>query len=75
MTTKPARIIRYVLPGTLPARDLLSLYVESSNLLIVDRDHFERLSDENREIVLRTQEPALLIEYPANKPPRIKSED
>lgn len=66
-----ARIIRYVLPGTLPGRDLLSLYDKGANLLIVDRDHFERLSDEDREVVLRTQEPALSIEYPTNKPPRI----
>jgi hypothetical protein len=58
---KQSRIIRYVEPGTLPARDLLSLYDKSANLLIVDRDHFERLSDENREIVLRTKHPALLL--------------
>ncbi|MGY4366107.1 hypothetical protein ACVW1A_002172 [Bradyrhizobium sp. LB1.3] len=70
--TNPARIIRYVLPGTLPGRDLLSLYDRSANLLIVDRDHFDRLCDEDREVVLHTQEPALLIEYLANKPPRIR---
>jgi hypothetical protein len=69
--TNSARIIRYVLPGTLPGRDWLSLYDKGANLLIVDRDHFERLSDEDREIVLRTQEPALSIEYPKDKPPRI----
>jgi hypothetical protein len=67
-----SRIIRYVEPGTLPARDLLSLYDKSANLLIIDRDHFERLSDENREVVLRTQHSALLIEYGENKPPRVK---
>jgi hypothetical protein len=66
-----SRIIRYVKPGTLPGRDLLSLYDESANLLIIDRDHFERLSDENREIVLGTQHSALLIEYGGNKPPRV----
>jgi len=55
----------------LPARDLLSLYDKSANLLIIDRDHFERLSDENREVVLRTQHSALLIEYGENKPPRV----
>jgi hypothetical protein len=67
------RIIRYVLPGTLPVRDLLALYDKSANLLIVDKDHFERLSDEDREVVLRTQESALMIEYPVNKPPRIRT--
>jgi hypothetical protein len=66
------RVIRYVEPGTLPGRDLLSLYDKSANLLIIDRVHFERLSDENREIVLRTMHFALLIEYGENKPPRIK---
>ena len=68
------RVIRYVLPGTLPARDLLALYDKSANLLIVDKDHFERLSDEDREVVLRTQESALMIEYPVNKPPRIRTQ-
>jgi hypothetical protein len=67
-----SRIVRYVKRGTLPARDLLSLYDKSANLIIIDRDHFERLSDENREIVLRTQHSALLIEYGENKPPRVK---
>jgi hypothetical protein len=70
--TNPKRIIRFVLPGTLPARDLLALYDKSTNLLIVDKDHFERLSDEDREVVLRTDDSALLIEYPPNKPPRIR---
>jgi hypothetical protein len=68
-----SRIIRYVEPGTLPGRDLLSLYDKSANLLIVDWVHFERLSDENREIVLHTTHPALLIEYGENKPPRCKN--
>ena len=44
------RVIRYVLPGTLPARDLLALYDKSANLLIVDKDHFERLSQPAPEI-------------------------
>jgi hypothetical protein len=44
--TNPVGIIRYVLPGTLPGRDWLSLFDKGANLLIVDRDHFERLSDE-----------------------------
>lgn len=66
-----SRIIRYVEPGTLPGLDLLSLYDKSANLLIIDRDHFERLSDENREMVLRTQHSALLIEYRENEPPRV----
>jgi hypothetical protein len=52
-----SRVIRYVELGTLPGRDLLSLYDKSANLLIVDRVHFERLSDENREIVLVYRKP------------------
>jgi len=67
-----SRVIRYVKPGTLPGCDLLSLYDRGENLLIVDADHFERLSDVDREIVLQTECSALLIEYPANRPPRIK---
>jgi hypothetical protein len=67
-----SRVIRYVKRGMLPGCDLLSLYDRGENLLIVDEDHFKRLSDVEREIVLRTEHSALLIEYPANKPPRIK---
>jgi hypothetical protein len=70
-----SRVIRYVKQGTLPGCDLLSLYDRSENLLIVDEDHFERLSDVDREIVLKTEHSALLIEYPVNKPPRIKFEE
>jgi hypothetical protein len=70
-----SRVIRYVKRGTLPGCDLLSLYDRSENLLIVDEDHFERLSDVDREIVLKTEHSALLIEYPVNKPPRIKFEE
>jgi hypothetical protein len=75
MTHNQPRVVRYVKRGTLPGCDLLSLYDRSENLLIVDEDHFERLSDADREIVLQTEHSALLIEYPANKPPRIKFEE
>ncbi|WP_454627710.1 hypothetical protein [Bradyrhizobium cenepequi] len=67
----PARLIRFVEPGTLPAANFLAVYVESQNLVIIDREHFERLSDYDRRQVLRTQQPYLEIEYPANRPARL----
>jgi hypothetical protein len=69
------RTFRYVERGTLPGTDLLSLYDKSINLLIIDKGHFACLSDADREAVLRTEHSALLIEYPANRPPRIKIDD
>jgi hypothetical protein len=55
----PARIIRYVARGTLPEVGLRALYDKSANLLIVDRDWFEGLSDSEKSIVLKTQRPYL----------------
>lgn len=68
---RPARLFRYVEPGTLPAANLLAVYVESQNLLIIDREHFERLSDINRHLLLRTHSPYVEIAYEANRPPRM----
>ena len=49
------RLIRYVEPGTLPARDLVSILDASQNLLIIDRVNFEKLNDNQQHQVLRTQ--------------------
>jgi hypothetical protein len=59
----PARLIRYVEPGTLPAANLLAIYDKTQNLLIIDRDHFERLDWIDRHLTLRTHRPYLEIEY------------
>lgn len=67
----PARIIRYVEPGTLPAANLLAIYDKSQNLLIIDRDHFERLDWIDKHLTLRTHKPFLEIEYEANRPVRV----
>lgn len=67
----PARIIRYVEAGTLPATNLLALYDKSQNLLIIDREYFEKLSDTEQHIVLRTQKSFLEIERRPNKAPRL----
>lgn len=59
----PARIIRYVEPGTLPAANLLAIYDKSQNLLIIDRDHFERLDWIDKHQLLRTHRPYHEIAY------------
>jgi hypothetical protein len=67
----PARLFRYVAPGTLPAANLLAIYDKTKNLLIIDREHFERLSDVERHRVLRTQRSYLEVIYEKNRPPAI----
>ncbi len=65
----PPRVMRYVLPGTLPGRDLLALYDKSKNLLIIDRDHFDRLPPYEQRAVLRTHHSALRIVFRKNATP------
>ena len=64
---RPARLIRYV--PVLPLRNMLTLYFKNQNLLLVDREHWERLDDDTRRTVLRTEEKCLCITYPPNRPP------
>jgi hypothetical protein len=58
----PPRLIRYVEHGSLPDGDLVSIFDATNNLLIVDREHFDRLDKPEQEQVLRTREPHLLIQ-------------
>jgi hypothetical protein len=51
---RPARIMRYVDRGTLPDASLVSIYIYEQNLLIIDRDHFASLNDNDKRSVLRT---------------------
>jgi hypothetical protein len=55
----PARIIRYVARGTLPEVGLRALYDKSANLLIVDKEWFDGLTETEKNLVLRTQRPYL----------------
>jgi hypothetical protein len=50
---RPARLIRYVAPGTLPSADLVALYDHDANLLILDKNNFEKLTDMQKHLVLR----------------------
>jgi hypothetical protein len=52
--TGPPRVIRFVLPGTLPGRATLSLYNKHTNLLIIDREKFEALTPTSQQILVRT---------------------
>lgn len=56
------RLIRYVDPGTLPGRDILSIYDKSQNLLIIDSEHFKQLTELERRAVFRTERPVIYVD-------------
>jgi len=58
----PPRLMRYVEPGTLPGTNLLAIYDKAQNLLIIDRELFERLTDTERSITLRTTQSFLEVD-------------
>jgi hypothetical protein len=64
---RPARLIRYVEPGTLPTKDLMALYDKGQNLLIIDRAHFEKLSRAEQNILKKTHEPFIEVGCPRYK--------
>jgi hypothetical protein len=57
----------------MPLPNIISLYFPRENLLIIDRELYDRLSDDQRQQVLRTEKKTLKIYYPPNKPPVITS--
>lgn len=61
------RLFRYV--PVMPTPDILTLYFPKQNLLMINKEHWEGLSDEMRHRVMRTEERCLEINYPANRPP------
>jgi len=64
---RPARLIRYV--PVMPLRNMLTLYFHRQNLLLIDKEHWERLDDTTRHLVLRTEDECLNVNYPPNRPP------
>jgi len=66
-----ARLIRYT--PHMPLPNILSLFFPNQNLLVIDKEHWDRLDDYQRSRVLRTQEKTLEIYYPPNKPPVVTS--
>lgn len=64
------RLIRRVPAGTLPGEDLLAIYDPKQNLLVIDRDKFDALDDEDKKLVLRTNETALVIVGGVPRPAR-----
>lgn len=61
----PARLFRYVEPGVLPD-DVICVFHEDDNLLIINRELFELLSDVEKKQVLRTREPSLIAQRDGN---------
>ena len=69
----PARLFRWT--ETMPLPDIVSMYFEQQNLLLIDKEHFEKLSDEQRHILLRTEQQVMKIHYPPNKPPFVSARE
>jgi hypothetical protein len=50
----PPRLFRFVEPGTLPSTSLIATLDKTHNVLSIDREKFQQLSDLQRQIVLTT---------------------
>lgn len=57
----PPRLVRFVGPGAMPGKGIVSMYDASNNLLIVDRAIYDALSLEQQRAVLRTHEKFLTV--------------
>ena len=57
----PPRLIRFVEPGVLPGRELLSIYDASKNLVIINRELYAQLPKQEQRETLRTQRPSISI--------------
>ena len=60
----PARLMRYVEPGTLPGKNILAIYDKDNNLLIIDREKFGTLTKLEQRALLRTHEPVTYWQAP-----------
>jgi hypothetical protein len=65
----PARIMRYVEPGSLPGSDTLAILDKSKNLLLIDRELFDRLDEIDKHQVLRSRTAVLKIIYRPRQAP------
>ncbi len=66
----PARIMRYVEPGTLPGKNLLCIWDQANNLLVINRELFEQLTPVQKSQTLRTQRTSITMEefgYPSKE--------
>lgn len=63
----PARLFRYV--EVMPLPHIIALFFARENLLLIDRELFDMLNDDQRRRVLRTEDKVLEISFPPNKPP------
>jgi len=62
----PPRVIRFVESGALPGASILSVLDKEQNLLLINKELYERLDRVERHRALRTHEPAL--EYRPARP-------
>lgn len=52
--TELPRLFRYVPAGALPGDDLVVVYDPTQNLLVINKDAYERLCESDRKVVQRT---------------------
>ena len=65
------RLTRFVERGVLPHVDLVSIFDDTKNLLIVSRPNFELLSEGDQRDVLRTQQPNVMLRRVPNRLPQV----
>jgi hypothetical protein len=68
---RPPRLIRYV--EVMPLPSMLTMFFRQQNLLLIDKEHWGRLDDNTRHIVLRTEEESLEVFYPNGKTPLVST--
>jgi len=66
---RPARLIRYV--PVMPTKNMLTLFFHRQNLLLIDKEHFERLDDTTRHLVLRSEDKCLEVRYANGRNPTV----
>lgn len=59
----PPRLERYVEAGTMPGKDLVALFDPKTNLLVINRELFDRLQKTDQHRVLRTQKTSLSVSF------------
>lgn len=70
MSEEYPRLFRFV--EVMPTKNIIAMLIPKHNLLLIHKEHWEHISDYERERVMRTQYKCLEITYPGNHPPVIK---
>lgn len=68
----PPRLERYVEAGTLPGENLVALFDPANNLLVINRDLFEKLQPTDKHRVLRTRKTSLSVNCCTDPEPYVR---